>query len=63
MTPAAVIPMHTPDEAIEELEYAVTQLGLKVVMLGSLATRPIPDVVEKHPDAASVRDMARRDCA
>ena len=56
MTPAAVIPMHTPDEAIEELEYAVTQLGLKVVMLGSLATRPIPDVVEKHPDAASVRE-------
>ena len=49
MTPAAVIPMHTPEEAIAELEHAVTQLGLKVVMLGSLATRPTP-----APDDAGV---------
>ncbi|MGH7986912.1 MAG: amidohydrolase family protein [Candidatus Binataceae bacterium] len=41
MTPAAVIPMHTPDEAIAELEYAVTTLGLKVVMMSSLIRRPI----------------------
>ncbi|MGE0824781.1 MAG: amidohydrolase family protein [Candidatus Binatia bacterium] len=54
MTPAAVIPMHTPQEAIEELDYAVNQLGLKVVMLGSLIKRPIPDVVERYPEAASV---------
>ncbi len=32
MTPASVIPMHTPDEAIAELEHAVGELGLKVVM-------------------------------
>ena len=25
--PAAIIPMYTPEEAIEELDYAVTQLG------------------------------------
>jgi len=36
MTPAAIIPMHTPEEAIEELDYAVKQLGYKVAMLGSL---------------------------
>ena len=36
MTPAAIIPMHTPEEAIEELEFAVKQLGYKVGMLGSL---------------------------
>src|SRR5579884_453896 len=30
MTPAAIIPMHTPEEAIEELEFAVKQLGYKV---------------------------------
>jgi predicted TIM-barrel fold metal-dependent hydrolase len=41
LTPAAVIPMHTPQEAIAELEYAVRQLGLKVAMLASLIRRPI----------------------
>ena len=54
MTPSAVIPMHTPEEAIEELEYAVRQLGLKVVMLGSLIARPIEAVAEKTPEAAGV---------
>jgi predicted TIM-barrel fold metal-dependent hydrolase len=41
MTPAAVIPMNTPDEAIAELEHAVTTLGLKVVVMASLVRRPI----------------------
>ncbi|MGO9060917.1 MAG: amidohydrolase family protein [Candidatus Binataceae bacterium] len=41
LTPAAVIPMHTPQEALEELEYAVRKLGMKVVMMGSLMRRPI----------------------
>lgn len=41
VTPAAVIPMHTPDEAVAELEYAVNTLGLKVAMLASLIRRPI----------------------
>jgi predicted TIM-barrel fold metal-dependent hydrolase len=45
IAPAAVIPMHTPCEAIEELEYAVRTLGFKVVMLGSLIPRPIPALV------------------
>ena len=35
LTPAAVIPMHTPDEAIEELEFVTKQLGAKVCMFGS----------------------------
>lgn len=50
MTPAAVIPMHTPQEAIEELEH-VRKLGLKVVMMESLVRRPIPAAAEKHPEA------------
>ena len=54
MTPAAVIPMHTPNEAIEELEYVTKQLGLKVVMMGSLIRRAIPAHAEKHPDMAKV---------
>ncbi|HJU28852.1 MAG TPA: amidohydrolase family protein [Candidatus Binataceae bacterium] len=41
LTPAAVIPMHTPEEAIEELEYAVRTLGLKVAMMASMIRRPI----------------------
>jgi hypothetical protein len=41
LTPAAVIPLHTPQEAFDELEYAVGQLGLKVAMMASLIRRPI----------------------
>ena len=54
MTPAAVIPMHTPEEAIEELEYVTTQLGLKVAMLWSMVRRPIPAHVAKHPEMTQV---------
>src|SRR5712691_5864197 len=40
MTPAAIIPMHTPDEAIAELEYVTRELGAKVGMFGSGIPRP-----------------------
>ena len=33
LTPAAIIPMYTPDEAIQELGYVTQELGLKVIML------------------------------
>jgi predicted TIM-barrel fold metal-dependent hydrolase len=52
LTPAAVIPMHTPDEAIAELEYAVRELGLKVAMVASYVRRPIPKVAREFPQAA-----------
>jgi predicted TIM-barrel fold metal-dependent hydrolase len=41
LTPAAVIPMHTPEEAIEELEFCIKQLGSKVGMFGSGIARPL----------------------
>jgi Amidohydrolase len=41
--------MTTPTEAIAELEYAVTELGLKVAMVGYVA-RPIPAVHRTHPE-------------
>jgi predicted TIM-barrel fold metal-dependent hydrolase len=41
MTPAAIIPMHTPEEAIEELEFVTKQLGSKVGMFGSNLPRPV----------------------
>jgi predicted TIM-barrel fold metal-dependent hydrolase len=51
ITPAAVIPMYTPAEAIAELEYAVKTLGLKVVMMGHPVRRPIPAVQRTLPEA------------
>jgi len=52
MTPAALIPMHTPEEAIAELEYSVLTLGLKAVMMASYARRPIPYAAKRWPEAA-----------
>src|SRR3954464_6630764 len=43
MAPVAVIPTHTPEEAIAELEYAVRTLGFKAVMVNSNVRRPVPD--------------------
>lgn len=40
ITVSAVIPMDTPDEAIEELEYAVNELGMKYILIASVR-RPI----------------------
>ncbi len=42
MTPVAAIPMFTPEEALEELDYAVGTLGLKAVMLAGVVPRPVP---------------------
>ena len=51
MTPAAVIPMHTPEEAIEELEYAIGTLGLKVAMLQSMIIRPLNPEAKRATEA------------
>ena len=42
MAPAAVVPVHTPEEAIEEATYAVRELGLKVIMIANHVRRPVP---------------------
>jgi predicted TIM-barrel fold metal-dependent hydrolase len=52
LTPAAVIPMHNPDEAIEELEFVTSQLGSKVGMFGSGIRRPIPHAKGAPTDVA-----------
>src|SRR5262249_53801278 len=51
ITPAAVIPVHTPDEAIAELEFCVRQLGSKAAMFGSLVARPVPSIAAPDSDA------------
>jgi predicted TIM-barrel fold metal-dependent hydrolase len=53
LIPAACIPMHTPSEAVEELELA-TGLGLKAMMMTSLIRRPV-----KALQAAQTGDTAR----
>ena len=50
LTPAAIIPCHTPEEAIEELEFTINELGFKVPMFANLVKRPIEAVTEKDPD-------------
>src|SRR5687767_4877563 len=44
--PVAVLPAHTPQQAIEELEYAVGRLGYKAIMLRGNQERPIPSAAE-----------------
>jgi predicted TIM-barrel fold metal-dependent hydrolase len=43
LTPVAIIPMGSPQEAIEELEYAVKTLGFKAAFLGGHFWRALPN--------------------
>jgi predicted TIM-barrel fold metal-dependent hydrolase len=42
LIPVAAIPCFTPEEAVAEVEYAVSELGLKAVMLAGVIARPFP---------------------
>jgi predicted TIM-barrel fold metal-dependent hydrolase len=50
--PAAIIPMYTPEEAIEELEFTTRQLGYKVAMLGGMMRRRVRALEEENPQAS-----------
>jgi predicted TIM-barrel fold metal-dependent hydrolase len=50
LTAVAAIPMHTPDEAVSELEYAVTELGFKSVVLAGYVQRPFEALSGKDPE-------------
>lgn len=52
IAPVAVVPMHTPEEAIDELEFAVKKLGFKAVMLPGNVRRPIATVLKRAPEVA-----------
>ena len=54
IAPAAVVPMHTPQEAIEEAEYAVRELGMKVIMIANHVRRPISAYAKETSDRASL---------
>jgi predicted TIM-barrel fold metal-dependent hydrolase len=53
MTPAAVVPVHTPEEAIEEATYAVRELGLKVLMIANHVRRPVEHSAKAVSDAGT----------
>jgi predicted TIM-barrel fold metal-dependent hydrolase len=44
LTPVGIIPMHTPEEALAELEHATGVLGLDTFMFGGPILRPTPGV-------------------
>ena len=50
LCPVAIIPMHTPEEAVAELEHAVRTLKLKAVLLAGFVYRPLDG--ENIPRAA-----------
>jgi predicted TIM-barrel fold metal-dependent hydrolase len=52
ITPVASIPLHTPQEGIEELEYAVRELGAKAIVIPGHVRRAIPAAVRLHPRVA-----------
>jgi predicted TIM-barrel fold metal-dependent hydrolase len=49
LAPAGMVPMHTPAEAIAELEHLV-RLGLKVACIASFVARPIPEFADAAPE-------------
>lgn len=51
LTPVAAISLHTPEEGIEDLEFAINQLGLKVALIPGFVSRPIKDLADRYPKA------------
>ncbi len=52
LTPVALIPMHSPEEAVAELDYVVNELGLKAIVMNTQIQRPAPQVIEEAPHLA-----------
>jgi predicted TIM-barrel fold metal-dependent hydrolase len=48
MAVGALIPMHTPEVATEELRYAVDELGMKAAVIAAYVRRPIPKLQREH---------------
>jgi hypothetical protein len=51
LTPVAGIALNTPEEGIEELEFAINTLGLKAINIAGSVRRPIRALAEKFPAA------------
>ena len=46
LVPVAVVPTTTPEEAVEELEFAIGELGLRAAVIGGFAARRFDDASE-----------------
>jgi predicted TIM-barrel fold metal-dependent hydrolase len=52
LAPVALIPMHKPEEAVAELEFAVRELGFKAIVMNCMVQRPAPQLVKEAPHLA-----------
>ncbi|HEX4778835.1 MAG TPA: amidohydrolase family protein [Acidimicrobiia bacterium] len=52
LAPVAAIPMHTPGEAVTELEYAVRELGFRSVLCAGYVQRPFDALAGADPDVS-----------
>ena len=52
LTPVALIPMHTPEEAVAELDFAIGELGMKAIVMNTMIYRPAPEVMKEAPHLA-----------
>ncbi len=59
VSPVAVIPTFTPQEALAELEHAVTVLGHKAIMIGTEIRRPHPEIVRQAPHLAAYSETTQ----
>jgi predicted TIM-barrel fold metal-dependent hydrolase len=50
LLPVAAIPMHSPEEALDELEFAVRGLGMRAILIPSFVCRPIPAIHRTNPE-------------
>ena len=50
IAPAATIPMHTPAEALAEIDFAIGTLGFKTAMIAGTVQRPLPAVARVAPE-------------
>jgi predicted TIM-barrel fold metal-dependent hydrolase len=53
LAPVAAIPMHTPEEAVDELEYAVNVLGFKAVLCAGYVQRPFEALAHVDPEVSN----------
>jgi predicted TIM-barrel fold metal-dependent hydrolase len=49
LSPVATIPLHTPEEGIEEVEFAVKELGFNTIVIPGAIRRPVRAVADKYP--------------
>lgn len=62
MTPAALIPTYTPEEAIDELDFVVEELGYKAIMIAALIATPVPEVAAEAPHLAPLTTQVHSLC-